>query len=480
MPPATLRGRLALTMTALSVGVLAVASVVIYFGVRYTLRWNLDEALLAIVRAEVASGLDGPGGRVHVHEEEPLPIDLPESAGYEKLAQIRDAEGRIVAETNNLRRNGELAIDAALMARALSGEPAFGDTERAGAPYRAVYYPLHDLASHPLVAIVAVPTRPLEHALATVFGALVAALLGGGVAAAWAAHGLARRLTRPLETIAEAAHTVGERNLDARIPEVSTDRELRDVTDILNDMLARLEAAFLAQRRFVADASHELRSPLSNVRGTLEVALRRPRSPDDYRETLATCLAEVERLGRLVNGLLTLSRSDAGLMRLNLELCDLTDVARRAVAAYAVRAADAGVRLALEAPEALPLEGDVDRLRELADILLDNALRHAPRGSAVALRVGDGDGRPTLSVTDAGPGLSPEDQAHVFERFYRADGARARDSGGLGLGLSIARAIAEAHGARLRVRSAPGAGATFTLELPAHSARASLAEVGVP
>lgn len=479
MRPATLRGRLALTMTVLSVGVLAAASVVIYFGVRHTLRRNLDEALLAIVRAEVASALDGPGGRVHVHEEEPVRIELPESTGYEKLAQIRDGEGRILAQTNNLGGGGELAVDTALMKRAVAGEPGFFDAERSGAPYRVVYYPLHDLANHPLVAIVAVPTRPLQHALAAVLGALVAALLGGGVAAAWAAHGLARRLTRPLESIAEAAHGVGERNLDARIPEVSTDRELRDVTDILNDMLARLEAAFVAQRRFVADASHELRSPLSNVRGTLEVALRRARSPDDYRETLATCLAEVERLGRLVNGLLTLSRADAGLMRLDLELGDLADVARRAVAAYAARAADAGVTLALDAPKALLFEGDPDRLRELVDILLDNALRHAPRGSTVALHVGVEEGRPTLSVADAGPGLSPEVQAHVFERFYRADGARARDSGGLGLGLSIARAIAEAHGACLTVRSAPGAGATFILELPAQSARAQGAEAGV-
>jgi len=479
MRPVTLRGRLALTMTALSVGVLAAASLVIYLGVRHTLQRNLDEALLAIVRAEVASSLDGPGGQVHVHEEEPSAIDLPESAGYEKLAQIRDAEGRVLAHTSNLRRNGDLTIDAALVAAALAGESAFGDCERSGAPYRAVYYPLHDVALHPLVAIVAVPTRPLEHALATVLGALVVALLGGGVAAAWASRGLARRLTRPLETIAEAAHMVGEQSLDARIPEVSTDRELRDVTDILNDMLARLEAAFVAQRRFVADASHELRSPLSNVRGTLEVALRRPRSPDDYRQTLATCLAEVERLGRLVNGLLTLSRSDAGLMTLSLGLCDLADVARQAAAAYATRAAEAGVRVALDAPAALPLEGDGDRLRELADILLDNALRYAPRGSTVVVHVGRGAGRPTLSVADAGPGLSPEAQAHVFERFYRADDARARGSGGLGLGLSIARAIARAHGALLTIRSAPGDGTTFTLDLPARSARDHLEEADV-
>lgn len=451
MRPATLRGRLALTMTALSLGVLAATGLVIYLGVGNTLRRNLDEALLAIVRAEVASSLDAPGGTVHVHEEEPSAIDLPESGGYEKLAQIRDADGRILAQTNNLARNGELTVEPALVRSALAGRPGFGDSVRSGALYRAIYYPLHDLHQRPLVAIVAVPMRPLEHALGTVLGALGAALVGGALAAAVAASALARRLTRPLESIAEAAHAVGEQSLHARIPEVSSDRELRDVTAILNDMLARLEAAFVAQRRFVTDASHELRSPLSNVRGTLEVALRRPRSSEDYRETMATCLVEVERLGRLVNGLLTLSRADAGLPTIALGPCDLADVARRAAAAHATRAAQAAVVVAVDAPHALPLEADLDRVREVVDTLLDNAFRHAPRASTVTVRAAIEGGRPLLSVTDAGPGLSSAQQTHVFDRFYRADEARASD--GLGLGLSIAHAIARAHGADLTVRS---------------------------
>jgi len=479
MRPTTLRGRLALVMTALSVAVLAVASVVIYLGVRRTLRANLDEALLAMVRAEVASSLDGPGGKVHVHEEGPAAIRLPEAEGYEKLAQIRDAQGRVLAQTANLNGDATLVPDAALVAAALAGAARFGSAQRADVEQRAVYYPLHDGEQHPLVAIVAVSTGPLAHALDSVLGALAAALVGGGLLAAWASRGLARRLTRPLEAMAAAAHAIGEQSLHARLPAVSADRELCDLTDILNDMLARLEGAFVAQRRFVTDASHELRSPLSNVRGTLEVALRRPRTPEDYRATIATCLVEVERLARLVNGLLTLSRADAGLPTIVRGPCDLVEVARQAAAAHEARAHAAGVTISVEAPAALLLEADADRLREVVDTLLDNALRYAPRGSTVWLRVGTERGRPTLSVTDAGPGLSTAEQAHVFDRFYRADEARARRSGGLGLGLSIARAVAEQHDAELSVRSAPGAGATFTLALPAHaSAGAGDADAG--
>jgi two-component system OmpR family sensor kinase len=463
----TFRGRLALAMTALSAGVLAAASVAIYASVRHTLRTNLDDALLAIVRAEVASSVDAPGGQVHVHEEGPLPIALPGSSGYEKAAEILDADRRVVARTQNLGDGRGLRLDSDLFAHALDGTPAFGDSERMGATYRAIYYPLRDVAGRPLVAVVGIPTRPLAHALAAVMGALTFALAVGSIAAAFGARRLAARLIRPLDAIADAADAVGEQSLHARIPQVASDRELGRLTAILNAMLARLEGAFAAQRRFVADASHELRSPLSNLRGTIEVALRRPRSPDEYRQTLTACLAEIARLARLVQGLLTLSRADAGVMTLARISCDLTAIARDSVVAHTSRAELLGVCLRLDAPASLPLDGDPDRLREVVDNLLDNGLRHAPRGSEIVVRAVADDGRLRVSVTDAGPGLSPETRSHVFERFYRADGGRDRASGGLGLGLSIAKAIAEAHGGQLTVDSVPGTATTFALILPA-------------
>lgn len=463
----TFRGRLALAMTALSAGVLAAASLAIYAGVRHTLRTNLDDALLAIARTEVASSIDAPGGQIHVHEEGPLPIALPGSSGYEKAAEILDADRRAVARTQNLGEGHGLRLDPNLFAHALDGAAAFGDSERLGATYRAIYYPLRDAAGRPLVAVVGIPTRPLAHALAAVMGALTFALVVGSIAAAYGAHRLASRLTRPLDAIADAADAVGEQSLHARIPQVSSDRELHRLTAILNAMLARLEAAFAAQRRFVADASHELRSPLSNLRGTIEVAFRRPRSADEYRQTLTSCLAEIARLSRLVQGLLTLSRADAGVMTVVRIPCDLAAVARDSVVAHTSRAESLGVRLRLEAPAPLPLDGDPDRLREVVDNLLDNSLRHAPRASEVVARAVAADGRLSLSVTDAGPGLSPEARSHVFERFYRADSGRDRASGGLGLGLSIAKAIAEAHGGQLTADSVPGAATTFALILPA-------------
>lgn len=461
--PATFRGRLTLTMSALSLAVLAFVSVLIYVGIRWALVRNLDEALLALARTEIASAFDEPGGLVHVHDQIPAQIDLGGLLDYEKVSAILDARGEIVARTGNLVSGPALELRPDLVARSLAGEVVLADTPRGDERYRAVHHPLQDAEGTRYAIVVALSRQPLEVTLDAVAGVLLVALAVAGGLAAIAASGVSRRLTRPLERIATAARDVGEANLGVRIPEVSRDRELRALVGLLNDMLARIEAAFDTQRRFVADASHELRSPLSNLRGTIEVALRHPRSLVEYEETLRVALGEIERLGRLVQGLLTLSRAEAGRLVLQRRSVDLAEVATGAIAAHSARAAGHQVGLRLDASAPVCVAGDADRLREIVDNLLDNALRVAPAGSAVRVGVKQEDGRSVLEVEDAGPGLSEAEQALVFEPFARG---AAAGGDGAGLGLAISRRFAEAHGGRLRVRSAPGSGATFRLELP--------------
>ena len=467
--PKTFRARLTLATTLLAMGVLLLSDGLVYLSARQALRSNLDDALLSIARAEVASAIDGPDGAVHVHNE-PAVISLQGRSGYEKFAQIENSRDQVVARTENL-RGLLLQTNVNQEARARAGRIAFSDIALRGTRLRGIYYPTQDARGQPLLAIIAVSRQPMEQALGTLRLLLLASLAAGCFLAALGADRLARRLTRPLGQIAGAAHALSADDLGARIPPFSADRELLDVTEGLNGMLARLESAFAAQQRFVADASHELRSPLSNLRGTVEVALRRPRSLEEYRETLAAALTETERLSRMVAHLLTLSQADAGQFFLRREPCDLREIAAQAAAAHRVRAAEAGVSLHLSGEDALEVHGDPDRLREVVDNLLDNALRYAPRGSAVEIISQEitsetQDGRRCLCIHDAGPGLTGAEQAQVFDRFYRADPSRARQSGGLGLGLSIARAIAEAHGGSITVWSEPGAGTAFTLCLP--------------
>lgn len=469
----TLRRRIMMATTLLSLGILLVAGAGVYLGVRQALRVSLDDSLRSIASAEIASAADEPGGKIHVHPNDATSLSLTSQAGYEKFAQIENSRDRVLARTPNLQRGLKMSRNPPAEKLARAGQVAFADIRLGDEPLRCIYYPFRAPDGEHLLAIVSVPLRPMQKSLESLLMALGISLLLGGVAASLGAGALARRLTLPLEQMAAAARNIGESSLDARIPVVAQDAEIQDVTQVLNEMLARLQTAFAAQqalvasqRRFVADASHELRSPLSNLRGTVEVALRRPRTPDDYRETLQVSLGEIERLSRLVAALLTLSRADTGGITRAFESCDLSDIAAQSVAAHAARATENEVRLSLDAPANLRVLGDGDRLREVADNLLDNALRYAPQGSHVAVVLGRDGGNCVLSVEDNGSGLGEADLDRVFDRFYRADSSRDRKSGGMGLGLAIVKAIVESHGGEVSARNRAEGGAVFTVRLP--------------
>lgn len=480
-PRRSFRTRLTWSLLSLAIALLTVASSAIYLGVRHALFTNLDSSLLTLSRTEASSVEDSPGGRVHVHDAPPL--FAGSGTPSEKFAQIRAADGRLLAKTANLPGADQLLTATGLEAKALAGTASFSTLHHHARVLRGIYYPLPGGEGGARVLVVAVPLEPVQDSLNTLLLVLGATLILGGGAAALAAQQVAQYLTRPLELIADAAREIGLEHLQTRIPAVAVDSELQAVELALNQMLSRLEQAFEtqrqlgesqgqlveAQRRFIADASHELRSPLTNLRGTVEVALRRQRAPAEYQEVLSTALAEIERLSRLVEELLLLSRADAGRLRLELAPCALGSLAEAAVRLCAARAEAAGVHLVLEAPQPVTTTGDGDRLREVIDNLLDNAIRHGTRGSTVTVRVFSDMGTACLEVIDQGPGLSLEEQRQVFDRFFRADVSRDRHSGGLGLGLSIARAIVEAHGGSLMVTSAPGAGATFAMRVPGRS-----------
>ena len=469
----TFRERLTLWTTALCLGSLTLVGAAFWVGALRALQLNLDRALLSIARTEVASALDGSHRQVHIHGGDPLFLELPEGGGYQEFAQIEDARGTVIVRTHNLENCPCLETTARDRSAALSGRVVFSNITRGDGVYRAVYYPMRDRQRHSLAAVVAIPTAPMWESLDSLTLVLTISLLLVGGGAAWACQVLAQQLARPLHQIAQAVQGVGESNLGIRIPEVSRDAEIRRVTGLLNQMLGQLQEAFTSQqqvieahRRFVADASHEMRTPLSNLRGTVEVALRRPRSTEEYQETLNVCLKEIRRLGGLVEDLLLLSRTDAGQFSLRPEPCDLCEVAEGAARLRQAAAERAGITLHVDCRGPLGVAGDRNRLIQAVGNLLDNALHHAPWDSVVTISGTRQGNEACLEVQDQGPGLSAEQQAHVFDRFYRADPARARRSGGMGLGLAIAQALAEAHGGRITVQSQPGAGATFTLHLP--------------
>jgi len=293
------------------------------------------------------------------------------------------------------------------------------------------------------------------------------AVLVVSVAGGWF---LAGRALRPVEFITLAAQRIAAGDLTQRLTVAQSSDEIGRLAATFNDMIARLEASFRQVRQFTTDASHELRTPLTVMKGETELALRRPRSPEDYRGVLESSLEEIDRMTRVVDELLFLSRADLGevtLESLPVRLETLVeDVTRQA----AFLGQGYNVQVTVRSLEAATVAGDELRLRELLLNLVDNAVKYSCPGGSVELGLVRDGSEARLSVTDQGIGIAPEEQGRIFDRFYRSDNARAHMKKGTGLGLSICKWIADAHQGSIRVQSVPGQGSTFTLVLPLASA----------
>ena len=306
----------------------------------------------------------------------------------------------------------------------------------------------------------------VEHALRRGLVPLAAVAVGGLALLLVGSFLLSRHATRRLQDIIRRVATIDEERLAERIPLGASPEELQPLVAVLNRLLARLEAAFEAQRRFASDVSHEVRSPLTALRGQIEVALRKERSPEEYRRVLAESLEEVERLTRLAEDLLDLARADAGVLELRRERLDLREVASLALRRLASTADARDIQLVLDTREPVPVLGDPDWLGRLLENLVDNAIRHSRRTGEVRIRVHREGERALMRVEDAGEGIPATALPHIFERFYRVDPSRSRDKGGAGLGLAIGRQIVTLHGGTIAVASEPGKGAVFTVTLP--------------
>jgi len=230
--------------------------------------------------------------------------------------------------------------------------------------------------------------------------------------------------------------------------------------------LAPVETSFNQLRRFTADASHELRTPLSVIRGIGEVGLRETRTPAEYKEAIGSMLEEVDRLTSLVDALLRLSHADAGTVVLSSERLDLGQLARDVLTSLGVLADERSQRFALDLAAGVSVSADRLMLREAVTNIIDNAIKHSPRGSSIQVDVRSDGSQALLTVTDEGPGVPVEYRERVFDRFFRIDEGRSRDHGGTGLGLAIAKWAVEANGGRLSVDAGPRGGSAFRIALP--------------
>ena len=284
--------------------------------------------------------------------------------------------------------------------------------------------------------------------------------------AALAGHLMSRKALKPVAALAAKARLINDRNLDTRVPVANSTDEISDLSRTLNQMLERIDKAFASVRAFTGNASHELRTPISLMRMEIDVALYRPRSADEYRDTLMRLNEEAMRMTGLVENLLSLARADGGAEAVSMTAVDVRTLLESVQRTWTTPMQRAMLDFRLELPTAgLFLLGDASSLRRLLAILLENAAKYTPPGGSVVLAATDEGTRLVLSVRDSGIGIAEEEIPRIFERFYRA--AQANDSvpRGSGLGLALAKWIAERHGTTLLVESKPGQGSCFSIAL---------------
>ena len=285
--------------------------------------------------------------------------------------------------------------------------------------------------------------------------------------AAGGGYWLSRRALSPVDAIVRTARDISGANLNSRLQKLDTGDELQRLSDTLNEMLARIETAFLRVTEFTADASHELRTPVSLIRTEAELALRRSRGETEYKESLRHILLEAERTTTLIEQLLAVARADSGRETLHMEPVDLRETLQGVALSWRQVADIRNLQFSAKIGEQDSfVMGDGAALRRVADILLDNAFKYTASPGSVELSLEQKVERLIITVQDSGVGIAEEDQSKIFERFYRVDKARSREQGGTGLGLAIAQWIVAQHRGSIRVESRLGHGSAFSVELP--------------
>jgi heavy metal sensor kinase len=461
----SLRARLTLWYTSVFGGLLVALGATAFVLLDRGLRANVDDSLMSVARSIAESSRRDSDSDLAATLEGIFGPGLAE-----RFFQLLDPLGRPDPRLAPERRTAfPLTPDA--LRNAEAGRETFETITLPGVPggaARLLTFPVVERARLRQFVQVAMPLERVEQARARFL--LVVLLLAPLALAGTAAGGwfLAGRALAPVDAMVAAARRIGGEDLSQRIAGGDRDDELGRLASVLNDMLARLEQSFATARRFSADAAHELRTPLTILKGEIGVALRDASLAAAARETLESCLEEVDRLAALVEDLLFLARADAGVEALPRAAVDLAAIAADAAPALHALGERAGVSVAIDAPAPVRVAGSEPLLFRVLFNLGENAIKYAGSGERVEIAVRAEGARALLVVADTGPGIPAADRARVFDRFFRGDPARAR--GGTGLGLALVRSIVLLHGGEIRSEGRSPRGSRFAVSLPRETA----------
>ena len=468
----SLRARLTIWYVSVLAVALAAVSIMIYVLLRDELHDRIDQQLQTVTRIAVTSlANDLDEGQSVIGAAESTSSEL---RADQTMIAIYDGSGVLLAEAG---RDDELEIDLTDVADIPRDESALftvpendGDDRHRIAVRRAAIGP----GQTEFLVVAGADLEETDAELASLLRILVTVVPSALVIAAIIGWFLARHSLSPVMIMAERARRIGVQNLGGRLPVVNPHDELGRLAGTFNELLGRLESSFSQQRQFMADASHELRTPVATMRTAASVALQvAHRTESEYRETLEIIEQQTERLSRLVDDMFILARADAGnypVQRGPMYLDELVEEVARAARVLANRK-DVSIDVSVDGESSF--HGDEDLVRRMIVNLLDNAVRHTPPGSLVAIGLRRKGADYEITVADQGTGIAIEAQAHVFERFYRSEPSRGRapaDAGGAGLGLAIARWIARLHSGDITIMSSTRVGTVFLIRLPADKA----------
>ena len=454
LKPRSVRVRLTLWHIGFMLLVLGVYASVVYTIVRDNSSRLMDERLHDDFDWASDMLAQRPDGSIAPYDET--------GEGDSPWLQVWSLDGHLLYDTPEARRNPVPKSDK--LADAAKNEDHVVTIPEVNPPYRVMSGGAR-IGGRPVVVQVARSEGPVAQNLQQLINILLLGLPFAIAVAGIGGYLLARRALAPIDRMSERARSINAERLNDRLPVDNPDDELGRLAVVFNDTLTRLESSFDQMRRFTADASHELRTPLTAIRSVGEVGLRGRRDETAYREIIGSMLEEVDRLALLVDRLLMLSRADTGQANLSIDVVDLPQLAEEIADALSVLAEEKNQTINVRFDMVPRWVGDRMVLRQALLNLVDNAIKYSPAGGTIEVRVAQTQDGTTIDVVDSGPGIPPELQSRIFDRFYRVDKARSRENGGTGLGLAIAKWAVEVNGGRLTLEPAT-AGACFRITLP--------------
>lgn len=454
---------------------LVVASTFLFVTLQNIAAQKLDATLWLIGATEA----EGISARLHdrgISDPDDLTvrdIDIADLPGYEVFHFQRYvtvvSQTRRVADFSTNLASSPLRSNEDLLNRAFEGKINFETVDVAGiGPLRTVYVPVLGRDTKPFVVIVGVPTEFVGAELKSLVLNLIVFIFIFFALAVVSGWFLSRRAMRPIRQTAVAVRGISDRNLHERLPQPDTNDDIDNLVTVFNQLLGRLESSFETQKRFTADASHEIGTPLTALKGQTEVALIQRRTPDEYDALLRSNLDGINRLTQIISNLLVLARADAGEDQVSPEILSLDVLVNEIFASFKPLAETKQIEFLLKIEESAFLIGDQSAIEQIISNLLQNCLRYTPLGGKVSVRVYiDADENACLECVDNGIGISETDLPYIFDRFYRAGNARLVQADGSGLGLAISRLLAESLGGKIDVETEVGKGSRFVFSMPA-------------